>query len=163
MRKLFGYAVVLGIIAGPAALAHASQLYDMKIVNVVVTPGGTMKQGTPVTIKCEWNTSLVAKSGGTGYSSGVGTIWHSFNNVKNKLHSVNLPPPSPSAAMGTPFSAPPWTAKDAGQHTFECEVGFSDGSGLYKAKEPDYGNNRKSAFVMVALKEGTWPLPPPQV
>jgi hypothetical protein len=163
MKRTAWLAIGTGLLAALASPALASPLYDIEVFAVKVSPSGTVDLGASVSITCEWGTSLVSNSGGSGYKNGQGQIRDIVAGKTTVLSSTKLGAPSPSAAKGTPFSTT-WTAKTSGQHTIECSVMYADDSQLYNAKESTLSNNKRSVTVNVALGQGgPWPPGPDSV
>lgn len=140
--------VAVAIWAAPAAA------YDWRIDSISVKPKLFAAEGTTLTIECPWSRSGTPSD----ETSGAVTILHSYKEKVNfHIKQIKL---SPSSSGGNINAQ--WMAQGMGDHTISCEVGFAGKDPLYKSKEPDYANNKKSVVVQVAKKvqEAVWPTAP---
>jgi hypothetical protein len=157
--------LALGLVMSKATLSSGAAIgyYDFKIDKMSTGPKGkadSYKEGETVNITCYWSATKVSAMGSVG--TGYGFISDSYQGKTTVIWETPLPFGDEVINLPKDHFSAPWTAKGPGIHTFECKVEFTDSTALYKAKEPDYNNNRKTATVNVSypVKTSGWPTSP---
>jgi len=157
--------LVIGLVMSKATPSSGGALgyYDFKIDKILISPkgkGDTYKEGEKVNIACYWSAIKVSATGSVG--AGYGYISDTYQGKTTVIWKMPLPFGDEVINLPKDHFSAPWTVKGPGTHTFECKVEFSDSTALYNAKEPDYNNNRKSAYVIVShpVQTSKWPTSP---